>query len=90
MKRNNMYKHGIPQFYEQKYALWIRRMKTYIQGHGVEIWQSIVDGYKEPAVPPTSKRAIQLGQNNSKATNELLNGLGELVYNKFMHCKSTK
>ena len=52
-----MYKHGIPQFHGHKYALWRRRMKTYIYAKGFEIWQSIVDGYKEPAVSPTSERA---------------------------------
>jgi hypothetical protein len=90
MERNNMYKHGIPYFYGHKYAFWRRRMKTYIHAHGFQIWQSIVDGYKEPAVPPTSKREIKLGQNNSKATNALMNGLGESVHTKVMHCKSTK
>ena len=32
---------------------------------------------------------MKLGQNNSKATNALLNGLGESVFTKFAHCKST-
>jgi hypothetical protein len=54
-------------------------MKTYIHACGFEIWQSRVDGYKEPVVPPTSERKIKLGQNNSKATNALLNGFGESV-----------
>jgi hypothetical protein len=33
---------------------------------------------------------MKLGQNNSKATNALLNGLGESVFAKVTHCKSTK
>jgi hypothetical protein len=33
---------------------------------------------------------MKLGQNNSKATNSLLNGLGETVFTKVAHCKSTK
>jgi hypothetical protein len=41
-------------------------------------------------VPPTNERAIKLRKNNSKATNALLNGLCELVYTKFIHCKSAK
>jgi hypothetical protein len=90
MESNNMYKNGIPQFDGQKYAFWRRRMKTYIQAQGFEIWQSIVDGYKEPVVPPTSEKAMKLSQNNSKATNALLNGLGESVYTKVVHCKSAK
>jgi hypothetical protein len=90
MANNNMYKNGIPQFDGQKYAFWSRRMKTYIQTQGFEIWQSVVDGYKEPTVSLTNERAIKFGQNNSKATNALLNGLCEMVYTKVIHCNSAK
>jgi hypothetical protein len=90
MESNNMYKNGIPQFDGQKYAFWRRRMKTYIQAQGFEISKSIVDGYKEPTIPPTNERAMKLGQNNSKATNALLNGLCESIYTKVIHCKSAK
>jgi hypothetical protein len=38
----------------------------------------------------TNERAIKLGQNNSKATNALMNGLCESVYTKVIHCKSAK
>ena len=50
MERNSMYKNGIPQFDGQKYAFWSRRVKTCIQEHGFEIWQWVVNGYKEPTV----------------------------------------
>jgi hypothetical protein len=33
---------------------------------------------------------VKLGQNNSKATNALLNGLSEMIFTKVAHCKSTK
>jgi hypothetical protein len=65
-------------------------MKTYIHAQGFEIWKSVVNGYKEPTVSPTNERAIKLGQNNSKATNALLNGLCESIYTKVVHFKSTK
>ena len=65
-------------------------MKTYVQAHGFEVWKSVVDGHKEPLVASTNERAIRLSQNNSKATNALLNGLCESVYTKFIHCKSAK
>jgi hypothetical protein len=65
-------------------------MKTYIQAHGFEIWQSIIDGYIVPAILPTNDKAVKLGQNNSKATNALLDGLSEMVFTKVAHCKSTK
>jgi hypothetical protein len=56
-------------------------MKTYIQAQGFEIWK---------AVSPTSEKTMKLSKNNSKATNSLLNGLGESVYIKVVHCKSAK
>jgi hypothetical protein len=65
-------------------------MKTYIQAQGFEIWQSIVDGYTAPAVPPTNDKVVKLGQNNSKAKNALLNGLSETIFTKVAHCKSAK
>jgi hypothetical protein len=90
MERNNLYKNGIPQFDGQKYAFWSLRMKTYIHAHGFEIWQSIVDGYTVPTVPPTNDKAVKLSQNNSKATSEVLNGLSETIFTKVAHCKSAK
>jgi hypothetical protein len=90
MERNNLYKNGIPQFNGQKYAFWSIRMKRYIQAQGFEIWQSIVDGYKAPTVPPTHDKAMKLGQNNYKAKNAFLNGLSEIIFIKVTHCKSTK
>ena len=79
MESTNSYKNGIPHFDDQKYVFWSIRMKTYIQAQGFEIWQSIVDGYTVPTVPPTNDKAVKLGQNNSKATNALLNGLSKTV-----------
>jgi hypothetical protein len=90
MERNNMYKNGIPQFDGHKCSFWSIRMKTYIQERGFEIWKSIVDGYTSPIVPSTNDKAMKLSQNNSKATNSLLNGLGESIFTNFAHCKSTK
>jgi hypothetical protein len=65
-------------------------MKTYIQAHGFEIWQSFVDGYIVPTVPPTNEKTVKLSQNNPKATNALLNGLSETIFTKVPHFKSTK
>jgi hypothetical protein len=90
MESTNLYKNGIPQFDGQKYAFWSIRMKTYIQAHGFQVWQSIVDGYTTPTVPPTNDKAVKLGENNSKAKNALLNGLSDTVFTKVAHCKSAK
>jgi hypothetical protein len=44
----------------------------------------------ESIAPPTNDKAMKLSQKNSKATNALLNGIGEWVFTKFSHCKSAK
>ena len=64
-------------------------MKTYIQAQGFQVWQSIVDGYITPTVPPSDKE-MKLDENNSKAINALLNGLSDTVFTKVAHYKSTK
>ena len=64
--------------------------KTYIQAQGFEVWKSIVDGYTSPTFPSTNDKATKLGQNNSKDTNALLNGLSETIFTKVSHCKSAK
>jgi hypothetical protein len=90
MESTNLYKNGIPQFDGQKYAFWIIRIKTYIHAHRFQVWKSIVYGYTVPTVPPTNDKAMKLGENNSKATNALLNGLNDMVFTKVSHCKSDK
>jgi hypothetical protein len=90
MESTNSYKNGIQQLDGQKYAFWSIRMKTCIHAHGFQVWQSIVDGYTTPVVPPTNDKAVKLGENNSKSKNALLNGLSDTVFTKVVHCKSSK
>jgi hypothetical protein len=65
-------------------------MRTYIQAQGFQVCQSIVDGYIAPVVPPTNDKAVQVSENNSKATNVLSNGLSDMIFTKVAHYKSTK
>ena len=90
MESTNSYKNGIPQFDGHKYAFWSIRMKAYIQAQGFQVWQSIVDGCTTLAVPPTNDKAVKLGENNSKDTNALLDGLSDTIFTKVAYCKSAK
>jgi hypothetical protein len=60
---------GAPMFDGQNYAFWNKRMKTFLQAHGFDVWQSVVDGYTTPATPPTDKDGKKLSENNSKDKN---------------------
>jgi hypothetical protein len=90
MESTNLYKNGIPQFDGHKYVFWSIRMKTYIQAYRFQVWQSVVDGYTTPIVPPTNEKVVKLGENNFKAKNSPLNGLSDTVFTKVAHCKSAK
>jgi hypothetical protein len=81
---------GIPQFNGEKYALWRKKIQTYIQAHGFDVWKSMVDGYKSPTTPPTDKDGKKLAENNSRAKNAIQNGVDESIFTKIMHCESTK
>ena len=63
MESTNSYKNGVPQFDGQKYVFWSIRLQ------GFQVWQSIVDLYTTPTVPPTNDKAVKLSENNSKAIN---------------------
>jgi hypothetical protein len=65
-------------------------MKTFLQAHGFDVWQSIVDGYKEPTTHPTNRDGNKLSENNSKAKGTILSSLVDLVFVKVMHCDSAK
>jgi hypothetical protein len=38
MERNGKYKNGITQSDGNNYALWSRRLKTYVHEHGFDVW----------------------------------------------------
>jgi hypothetical protein len=90
MESTKSYKNGIPQFDGQKYAFRSIRMKDIYTDTGISIWQSIVDGYIAPVVPPTNDKVVKLSENNSKAIKALLNGLSDTVFTKVAHCKYAK
>jgi hypothetical protein len=65
-------------------------MKTCVQENGFEVWKLVIDGYKEPIVLPTNDSRRKLNLNKSKAKNSLMNGLGDSLCVKVMHCSSAK
>ena len=42
-----------PLFDGSNYAFWSIRMRAFIEVEGIEIWQSIENGYKVPKTVPT-------------------------------------
>ena len=72
------------------YAFWNVRMRVFCQSQGIDIWKAVVNGYSVPSTLPIDNVARKLHEGNSKAMNEILSGLVELVFVKVMHCESAK
>jgi hypothetical protein len=51
---------GAPVFDGQNYTFWNKRMKTFLQAQGFDVWKSVVDGYTTPTTPPTDRDGKKL------------------------------
>ena len=65
-------------------------MRAFIEAQGIEIWQSIENGYKVPKTVPIDAGELVQYNNNSRARNHLLSAIDELVFHKVMNYPSTK
>ena len=83
-------KSGTPLFDGSNYAFWSIRMRAFIEAQGIELWQSIENGYKVPKTVPTNAGDLVQYNNNSRARNHLLSAIDESVFNKVMNCPSAK
>jgi hypothetical protein len=81
---------GAPRFDGKNYTLWNKRMKTFLQAQGCDVWKAVVDGYTSPTTPPTVKDGKKLSKNNSKAKGTIMSSLVDSVFVKVMHCHSAK
>lgn len=65
-------------------------MKSYVQAHVFDVWNSIESGYTEPSTPPIDDASRKLNESSGKAINIISSGLTSLVYVKVMYYKFTK
>jgi hypothetical protein len=60
-------KNGTSVFDGHNYSFWSKRMRTFFQAQGFDVWKVIVNRYKTPSSPPTDVVGKRLYENNSKA-----------------------
>ena len=78
-------KFGTPLFDGSNYAFWSIRMRAFIEAQGIEIWQSIENGYKVPRTMPTDVGELAIYNNNSKAINHRLGAIDDFIFNKVIN-----
>jgi hypothetical protein len=83
---------GVPMFNGQNgldYEIWRRRMKTFLQAQGYDIWYSVVTGYNGSKKPKTATKK-ELKKNNKITMDFIMEGLPDSVKDKVGKCSSAK
>jgi hypothetical protein len=68
---------GAPMFKGKsgmKYEMWSKRMKTFLQAQGYDVWHSVVTGYNATKKPKTVAKE-ELKRKNKIAFDAILEGL---------------
>ena len=76
-------------FIRDNYACWSVRMKCYPISLGYRVWKFVEIEFKLPANIPTERYELERYEENEKFLNEIFSGLTQLVFVKFMKCKTT-
>ena len=79
-----------PLFKEDNYAYWSVRMKCHLMSFGYKVWRSVEREYKVPDDLHIDIDELDQYEANAKALNAILSGLKNLVFVKFMQCKTAK
>jgi hypothetical protein len=72
-----------------KYDMWRKRMKTFLEAQGYDVWHLVVTGYNSTKKPKTISKK-ELKRNNKIALDFILEGLHDLVKDKTGQCSTTK
>ena len=89
-KREGLSTNRAPRFDGSNYTFWRIRMEVYLQSLGVDIWQSVENGYNAPKTAPVDIVDRRLYEYNARARNAILCGLEDSEFTKVVQCNSTK
>ncbi len=65
-------------------------MKVHLEALGLDVWQSVVNGYDAPDCPHTDEAGIRAFENNAKAMHEIVRGLSDSGLVRVILCVSAK
>jgi hypothetical protein len=78
-----------PLFDGTNFSFWKVRMRTYIMGLGVDVWDVVKTEYMKHVVLASKDDKLEFSF-NAKAMNAILSGLVEVEFVKVMHLDSAK
>jgi hypothetical protein len=69
--------------------MWNRKMKTFLQAQGYDVWKLVVTGYTSSKKPKTTTNN-ELKRNNKIEMDFILEGLPNSIKVKVQQCSSSK
>ena len=79
-----------PRFDGSNYTFYRIRMDVYLQSLGVDIWHSVVNGYKNSKTTLVEPTDTRLQEYNRKAKNSILYVIEDVEFTKAVQCTSFK
>ena len=79
-----------PLFTGDNYAYWSVRMKFHLMSLGYKFWRFVEKECKISDALPINRDELDQYEFNAKAINEIMSGLTNSVFVKFMQCNTTK
>ena len=80
----------VPMFDGNDYVFCCIRMKNYLMSLGLDVWSSVLEGYKVPDNMPADDEGKKKFWNHAKALNTLQSSLNKKVLAKVLNCKNAK
>ena len=77
-------------FTGENYAYQSVRMKCHLTSLGWKVWEENEKEYKIDDQAPTDPEELGQYEGNAKSPNEILSGLTNSIFTKFMSCKTAK
>ena len=71
-----------PLFNENNLIFWKKRMRSYLQSLGADVWAIVEGGYRYLATVPTDPMERKNYETNAKAVNALLGSLTKVEFVK--------
>eukprot|EP00253_Pinus_taeda_P021883 PITA_21883 len=80
----------LPLFDRTNFGFWKKRMSYYLMSLGLEVWNTVLNGYTAPPTIPTYQYERKAYIANTKALNSITSGITYSEFTEVLNCDSTK
>jgi len=88
--KNQEMKGRLPLFDGTNFGFWEKRMSYYLMPLGLEVWNTVLNGYNDPPTLPTYLDEMKAYIANAKALNSITSGITNSEFTKVLNCDLAK